>query len=143
MRTYSRLCLLLLLVLLTCPVQAQLDLDLAKKKCTELGFKVGTERFGACVLQLSKPDDAKVITNTQQSESVAVPLVRPLCRGAFSLGVGSTWTNCVGEYVWPSGVKYVGEFKEGRFDGRGVEYSPDGTIRRSGRWSFGNHVGGN
>jgi formylglycine-generating enzyme required for sulfatase activity len=29
-------------------------LDWAKKKCTDLGFKAGTERFGNCVLQLSR-----------------------------------------------------------------------------------------
>lgn len=29
-------------------------LEDAKKKCTELGFKTGTEQFGKCVLQLSK-----------------------------------------------------------------------------------------
>ena len=38
---------------------AQLDMELAKKKCADLGFKSGTERFGACVLQLSKPEEVK------------------------------------------------------------------------------------
>jgi formylglycine-generating enzyme required for sulfatase activity len=33
-------------------------LDWAKKKCTDLGFKAGTERFGNCVLQLSRNDVA-------------------------------------------------------------------------------------
>ena len=31
-----------------------LDIDSAKKKCSDLGFKTGTEGFGKCVLQLSK-----------------------------------------------------------------------------------------
>ena len=31
-------------------------LDWAKKKCADLGFKSGTERFGTCVLQLSRED---------------------------------------------------------------------------------------
>jgi hypothetical protein len=30
------------------------ELDVAKKKCSDLGFKSGTEEFGKCVLQLSK-----------------------------------------------------------------------------------------
>lgn len=33
-------------------------LEWAKKKCSELGFKGGTERFGNCVLQLSRNDEA-------------------------------------------------------------------------------------
>ena len=35
---------------------ASASLDWAKKKCVELGFKSGTERFGNCVLQLSRDD---------------------------------------------------------------------------------------
>ena len=33
-------------------------LDWAKKKCTDIGFKAGAERFGNCVLQLSRNDEA-------------------------------------------------------------------------------------
>jgi formylglycine-generating enzyme required for sulfatase activity len=33
-------------------------LDWAKKKCADIGFKAGTERFGNCVLQLSRNDEA-------------------------------------------------------------------------------------
>ena len=32
----------------------QASLEDAKRKCTELGFKAGTEQFGKCALQLSK-----------------------------------------------------------------------------------------
>ena len=59
---------------LCCQTFAQLDFELAKKKCAELGFKTGTERFGSCVLQLSKPDEAKAVTNTRPSEPVAQPI---------------------------------------------------------------------
>lgn len=38
----------------TTPSQVQTTLDMAKKKCAELGFKLATEGFGKCVLQLSK-----------------------------------------------------------------------------------------
>ncbi len=37
---------------------AEDSLDWAKKKCVDLGFKVGTERFGGCVLQLSRKEDS-------------------------------------------------------------------------------------
>ncbi len=35
-------------------VGERFSLDVAKKKCTELGFKPSTEGFGKCVLQLSR-----------------------------------------------------------------------------------------
>ena len=35
-------------------VVKKLSIDVAKEKCTELGFKSATEGFGKCVLQLSK-----------------------------------------------------------------------------------------
>jgi len=35
-----------------------LSLDWAKRKCVDLGFKPNTERFGNCVLQLSRNDDS-------------------------------------------------------------------------------------
>jgi hypothetical protein len=39
----------------TTPIKpAEVDLSDAKKKCSDLGFKSGTEGFGKCVLQLSK-----------------------------------------------------------------------------------------
>jgi formylglycine-generating enzyme required for sulfatase activity len=41
-------------------------LDWAKKKCTDLGFKSSTERFGNCVLQLSRNDEA-VIANPKNT----------------------------------------------------------------------------
>jgi hypothetical protein len=37
------------------PPSAPVDLSDAKKKCTDIGIKPGTEQFGKCVLQLSKP----------------------------------------------------------------------------------------
>ena len=36
------------------PPAPSVSLDEAKEKCTNLGFKTGTEGFGKCVLQLSK-----------------------------------------------------------------------------------------
>ena len=56
-----RLVLGLLLSLLLGAVNAQSNsvdagLEWAKKKCVDLGFKSGTERYGNCVLQLSRED---------------------------------------------------------------------------------------
>ena len=45
---------------------AQLSLDAAKGKCTELGFKAGTEQYGKCVLQLSKPEEVKPVAVPKQ-----------------------------------------------------------------------------
>ena len=50
------------------PAAGSSALDWAKKKCTDLGFKSGTERFGNCVLQLSRNDDA-VNTSPKQIAS--------------------------------------------------------------------------
>lgn len=52
------------------PSASTSPLDWAKKKCTDLGFKAGTERFGNCVLQLSRNDEA-VSTAPKQ---IAVPI---------------------------------------------------------------------
>ena len=35
------------------------DIESARKKCTELGFKPKTEGFGKCVLQLSRPEESR------------------------------------------------------------------------------------
>ncbi len=52
------------------PAAGTSPLDWAKKKCTDLGFKAGTERFGNCVLQLSRNDEA-VSAGPKQ---IAVPI---------------------------------------------------------------------
>ena len=71
----------LILLCVTSTVHAQPDsnapaLDRAKKKCADLGFKAGTERFGSCVLQLSRNDEppSNLAKPTQGKEkSAAVP----------------------------------------------------------------------
>lgn len=41
----------------------------------------------------------------------------PACKGpVFS------WSDCEGTEIFPSGDKYIGEFKSGRFSGRGIYY---------------------
>jgi hypothetical protein len=42
--------------------------------------------------------------------------------------------------TWPDGRKYVGEFREGRMDGRGVLSYPDGKVE-DGLWKEGKFIG--
>ena len=41
----------------------------------------------------------------------------------------ANWNNCFGTYTWPYGAKYVGEFKDDKFNGQGTYTSADRTIR--------------
>ncbi|MGH9428327.1 MAG: hypothetical protein ACRD2L_18740, partial [Terriglobia bacterium] len=54
----------------------------------------------------------------------------------------ATWTNCVGTWLYRDGSKYVGGFRDGKFNGQGTITSPNGSILRSGTWESGNFVGG-
>ncbi len=60
----------------------------------------------------------------------------PVC----SFPVGQKWTDCFGTQIFSNGSMYVGEFKDGSFNGQGMEYYPNGSIRRQGRWENGNLV---
>ena len=63
------------------PRPGQTPIDWAKVKCVEIGFTAGTEKFGGCVLQLSK--DAPGV---QATEAVAVAETK--------LAVGSILKDC-------------------------------------------------
>jgi formylglycine-generating enzyme required for sulfatase activity len=52
-------------------------LDWAKKKCTDIGFKAGTERFGNCVLQLSRNDEAVGVVNPKPVLVTPTQLPKP------------------------------------------------------------------
>ena len=41
----------------------------------------------------------------------------PNCQGSYSSVI---WTNCFGAYTWADGNKYVGEFRDGKFNGQGT-----------------------
>jgi formylglycine-generating enzyme required for sulfatase activity len=59
------------------PTAGASALEWAKKKCADLGFKAGTERFGNCVLQLSKNEDAVSVVPKKEVPSVGVPAKSP------------------------------------------------------------------
>jgi len=46
----------------------------------------------------------------------------PACRGSDA----SRWTNCFGTFITRNGEKYVGEWRDGRFNGQGTYTYPDG-----------------
>jgi clan AA aspartic protease (TIGR02281 family) len=50
------------------------------------------------------------------------------------------WTGCIGTYTHPEGRKYVGEFKDGKSNGRGTMAWPDGR-KYVGEWRNGNRNG--
>ena len=43
--------------------------------------------------------------------------------------------NGQGTYTFASGEKYVGEFKDGKYDGRGTYYASNGSIVNEGMWA--------
>jgi len=128
----------------------QLSVDVAKVTCVELGFKLNTESFGRCVLQLSKVEDKKTVRQTQLPENIAVEPVRPSPQqtntSTQTSPVNSTyllppckgpvpeWNACVGTMVFRSGERYEGEFLNGKFHGYGVYTRADGLIYHRGPW---------
>ena len=42
-----------------------------------------------------------------------------------------------GVFFWPNGDRFVGECREDKKEGRGVEYRADGSVIRSGQWAEG------
>jgi TonB family protein len=87
----------------------------------------------------------------------------PQSPSAFSSLSGLRWHNCIGEvissngqkyvgefrngkengkgmYTFPNGEKYIGEWRNGKRHGQGIEYRTDGTVQRSGHWESGSFV---
>ncbi len=60
----------------------------------------------------------------------------PLCRGSNH----HSWTNCFGTKTHSIGVKYVGEWKDGKMHGQGTLTLPNGT-KYSGGWQNGDMHG--
>ena len=60
----------------------------------------------------------------------------PLCEGTSV----SSWTDCIGTLAWPSGQKYVGDWKDGKQNGHGTVTWPDGQ-KYVGDWIDGKYNG--
>ena len=56
--------------------------------------------------------------------SVGVSYALPDCPGEKS----NNWDLCVGAHYYANGSRYIGEWKNGRRHGRGIEYDDDGVI---------------
>ena len=83
-------------------------------------------------------DTSSNTTSLVESSSQSGNLIRsnlPPCPQA------SLKTNCWGEAAYRDGRKYVGEFLNFKFHGKGIEFNSDGSVLRSGSWSQGNFVG--
>ena len=59
----------------------------------------------------------------------------PKCEGGDPL----KWNNCLGTFTFQTGLKYVGEFKNGTMDGQGTFTYPNGD-KRVGVWRDGKPV---
>jgi hypothetical protein len=60
----------------------------------------------------------------------------PPCQG----GDISRWINCFGTHTYSNAYRYVGEWKDGRSNGKGSLYAPDGFLMREGIWANNNLV---
>jgi hypothetical protein len=61
----------------------------------------------------------------------------PLCTGSYS----SRWSNCVGTFTSNYGDKYVGEFKDGKFNGQGSYISANSRDKYFGEFRDGSFNG--
>jgi hypothetical protein len=91
--------------------------------CGKLGFKKQTEKFANCVLDLYKRNNPIAQSNLNQSKALSKQLQ--------SCGE-SKILPCYGEWVWKDGSKYMGEFRDGKFNGQGTVYNPDGSVKEKG-----------
>jgi hypothetical protein len=55
--------------------------------------------------------------------SAAESWALPPCPGSYD---NNTWTNCQGTITWAGGDKYVGEWKDGKWDGQGTYTDANG-----------------
>jgi hypothetical protein len=94
-------------------------------------FEIDTNRF-----PFNLPTQTAQPSSAERVHLAAVQSQLPAC----SFPVGQKWTDCFGTQIFSNGSMYVGEFKDGSFNGQGMEYYPNGSIRRQGRWENGNLV---
>ena len=90
------------------PATGTSALDWAKKKCTDIGFKAGTERFGNCVLQLSRSDET-FVTGAGNSKSLATTASQiPVQESKRGLATYRDCDECPEMVVIPAGKFLMG-----------------------------------
>lgn len=83
-----------------------------------------TTQVSIGIPQFRKPTGAEELQGGQDLATLNPGQQRlPPCPGSYNR---ETWRNCVGELTYPSGRKYVGEFRDGKYHGQGTYTSPDG-----------------
>ena len=81
------------------PRPGQTPIDWAKGKCVEIGFTAGTEKFGGCVLQLSK-------------DAPGVQATGPVAVAETKLAVLKDCTDCPEMLVIPGGSFEMGSYDD-------------------------------
>ena len=69
-------------------------------------------------------------------------VVRTNCFGTYTFPSGEKYVgewkdderNGRGTNTFPSGAKYVGEYKDDERNGQGIQYNPNGSVKESGMW---------
>ena len=55
-------------------------------------------------------------------------------------GQSTVWNKCFGKHTAPNGDVYIGEFKNGKYDGQGTIYAGNGSVYQMGIWVDGKFV---
>jgi hypothetical protein len=67
--------------------------------------------------------ECRGVSRQAEAPPTTMPGRLPSCPESHEV---TTWKNCVGEVTLPDGEKYVGEFKDGKRNGQGINTHPDG-----------------
>ena len=82
----------------------------------------------------TSPNTTSLVESSSQSGNLIGSNLPPCPQASLK-------TNCWGEAAYRDGRKYVGEFLNFKFHGKGIEFNSNGSVFRSGSWSQGNFVG--